>query len=133
MRKIDSGLTSAGTWVFAGIILAAKTGLDYRRLKNNEIDESEFKQNFRQNAAGTVGSVIGGAVGMTIGIPVGAYLYNSVGAIVGAAVFGVTGSIIGENVMMSAEEKLNQAMLANLREQETKVPSKMFTADSSKV
>ena len=29
---IESGVTSAGTWIFAGVILTARTGLDYRRL-----------------------------------------------------------------------------------------------------
>ena len=29
VKKVDAGMTSAGTWVFAGIVLAARTGLDY--------------------------------------------------------------------------------------------------------
>lgn len=125
VNKVDSGLSSAGTWVFAGIVLAAKTGLDYRRLQRNEIDKTEFNKNLRQNTAGTVGSVIGGAAGMALGIPVGAYLYNELGAIIGAAIFGVCGSMLGENVMMSAEEKLNKALLANSANQETRVPTIM--------
>lgn len=47
VRKVDPGLTSAGTWVFAGIVLAAKTGLDYRRLQKGEIEQNEFNKNFR--------------------------------------------------------------------------------------
>ena len=38
VSKVGKGLSSVGTWVFAGIVLAARTGLDYRKLKANEID-----------------------------------------------------------------------------------------------
>ena len=107
VKKVDSGMTSAGTWVFAGIVLAARTGLDYQRLKRQEIDQSEFNKNLRQNTAGTIGSVIGGAAGVALGIPVGAYLYKEIGAIIGAAVFGVAGGMIGESVMQTAEEQLD--------------------------
>jgi len=62
---------------------------------------------------------------MALGIPVGAYLYNELGAIIGAAVFGVCGSLLGENIMMSAEEKLNKALMENSGNQETRVPTIM--------
>ena len=44
---------------------------------------------------------------MALGITVGAYLYEGIGAIIGAAVCGVTGGLVGENLMMSAEERLD--------------------------
>ena len=44
---------------------------------------------------------------MALGITVGAYLYEGIGAIIGAAVCGVIGGLVGENLMMSAEERLD--------------------------
>ena len=35
--SIMAGLGSAGSWMFAGVVLTAKTGLDYRRYKKGEI------------------------------------------------------------------------------------------------
>ena len=113
VKKIDSGMTSAGAWVFAGIVLAARTGLDYRRLKNNEIDQNEFNKNLRQNTAGTIGSVLGGAAGVAIGLPLGAYLYKGLGAIICGGIFGVTGGMLGESLMQTAEEQLDQALQSN--------------------
>lgn len=31
-------ISAAGTWFLAGVVLAAKTGIDYRKLKKGEID-----------------------------------------------------------------------------------------------
>jgi hypothetical protein len=109
-NKVDAGLSSAGTWVFAGIILAAKTGLDYRKLNNEEIDQAEFNNNLKVNTVATVGSVIGGTAGMAVGIPIGGFIADGIGAIVGAVVFGISGGLIGEKMMVSAEESLEQAL-----------------------
>ena len=65
------GLTSVAGWSFAGLILTARTGLDYRRLQRNEIDQGTFNRNLRQNTAESVGSVVGGCVGVAIGVPIG--------------------------------------------------------------
>ncbi len=96
MNTIESGVSAAGTWIFAGIILTARTGLDYRRLQNNEIEPAEFNKNLRRNTAGTIGSVIGGCVGIAIGVPLGGYIYDTVGAVIGAVTLGVSGGIAGE-------------------------------------
>lgn len=96
-------LGSSGCWLFSGIILAARTGYDYRRMGRNEITEGEFYHNMRTNTAGTVGSVIGCTIGIAIGVPIGQYIYNSIGAVIGAVSFGLTGGIIGESTGISLE------------------------------
>jgi len=35
-----SAVTAAGPWLFTGIVLAAQTGIDYRRYKNGEMTET---------------------------------------------------------------------------------------------
>ena len=112
VNTIEAGITSAGTWIFAGVILTARTGLDYRRLQNHEIEPAEFNRNLRENTAGTIGSVVGSFVGIAVGIPIGGYIYDTVGSVLGAAVLGVTGGMVGEQVMVSAEQKLENALIA---------------------
>ena len=67
----------------------------------------------RENTAGSIGSVIGGCVGIALGIPIGGYLYDTPGAWIGAIVFGVTGGVLAERAMISAEQSLEEALLAN--------------------
>ena len=123
-------MASKSTWVFAGIILAARTGLDYRRLRADEITTAEFNHNLRSNTAGTIGSVIGGTAGMFIGLPLGAYIYNEIGAIVVATLLGVTGGLIGENVMVSAEERLEEALIQN---QSNQISTRVSLVDEESV
>ena len=61
--------------MFQGLILAAKTGMDYRRLKAGEITNADFNRNIRQNTAAGIGSVVGGAAGIALGVPLGYYFY----------------------------------------------------------
>lgn len=96
-------LGTSGCWLFSGIILAARTGYDYRRLGRNEITEGEFYQNMRTNTASTIGSVIGCTIGIAIGVPIGQYIYHSIGAVVGAVTFGLTGGYLGESSALSLE------------------------------
>ena len=121
MNKLDTGLISSSTWVIAGIVLAAKTGLDYRKLRNNEIEEEKFNENLRQNTASTLGSTIGSIAGIAIGVPLGAFV--GIGALIGAAVMGVSGGIYGSSAMLTAEEALEYALVKNESSNVFKMPS----------
>ena len=111
LNKLDTGLISSSTWVIAGIVLASKTGLDYRKLRNNEIEEEKFNENLRQNTASTLGSTIGSIAGIAIGVPLGAFF--GIGALIGAAVMGISGGIYGSQAMLTAEEALECALDKN--------------------
>ena len=95
------------------MILAAKTGIDYRKLKAGEITQAEFNRNIRQNTAAGIGSVLGGAAGIALGVPVGYYVYKKIGSIIGAIVFGIIGSEVGEYIFESAEESLENMLIGH--------------------
>lgn len=110
MGTFGSELASAANWVSAGVILAAKTGLDYRRMQNGELAEAEFNRNLRANSAGTVGSVVGQLIGVAIGLPLGGYVADTVGAVVGAVALGVTGGVVMEQAFYNAEQALEEVL-----------------------
>jgi len=128
---MGSDLLSASNWIVAGVVLAAKTGRDYRLLTSGDINQAEFDQNLRQNSAGTVGSVLGGIIGFAVGLPVGGYIADGTGAIIGAVVGGVTGSLFAERVMISAERALEEALVKQkkdiLNRQSTLICQKSFS------
>jgi len=38
--QVASKMTTGAPWIMTGVILAAQTGIDYRRYKNGEINET---------------------------------------------------------------------------------------------
>ena len=104
--KTIEGLGAGSAWIFSGLVLAAYTGWDYRKLKRNEITEEQFYHNIRTNTASTIGSVIGCTIGIAIGVPIGEYCYNNIGAIFGAVAGGLTGAVFGEATGLRIEDSL---------------------------
>ena len=112
-KQFKANAGAGAAWVFQGLILAAKTGMDYRRLKAGEITSAQFNRNVRQNTAAGIGSVLGGAAGIALGVPVGYYAYEKIGSVVGAVIFGIIGSEIGEYVFESVEEQLENMLIGH--------------------
>ena len=46
-KQFKAGASAGAAWVFQGLILAAKTGMDYRKLKAGEITTADFNRNIR--------------------------------------------------------------------------------------
>ena len=113
VNVLEENLTSSTNWIFAGMILAARTGLDYRRMNTGQIDQIEFSRNLRSNSAGTVGSVLGSIAGMAIGIPLGGYLANTIGAVIGGVTLGISGGVAAERVFVTAEQALEEMLQVN--------------------
>ena len=95
-------MTATLPWLTAGIVLTAKTGIDYRKMKNGEITQEEFRRNAKQNGVRGVGAVIGGTGGMTAGFALGSVIMPGLGSLVGAIVGGLSGSYAGEEAAFKA-------------------------------
>ena len=52
-------MTATLPWLTAGIVLTAKTGVDYRKMQRGEITQEQFNQNAKENGVRGVGAVIG--------------------------------------------------------------------------
>ena len=83
-----------------GIVFTAKIGLNYRKLKKNEISKSEFWKRMRVNSVSTVGGLAVGTGGAAAGFFLGTLIIPGVGSIVGAVVGGLVGGIAGEKLSM---------------------------------
>lgn len=92
---LSGSLGSEVSWIFAGIVLTAKVGLDYRRLKKGEITSEQFTYMTQKNGVGLAGSIIGGAGGMAAGFAVGSLVFPGVGSVIGALIGGYSGSWAG--------------------------------------
>ena len=99
---LGNSVTATLPWLTAGIVLTAKTGIDYRKMKNGEITEEQFKKNAKENGVRGVGAVIGGTGGMAAGFAIGSAILPGIGSLVGAIVGGLGGSYAGEEYAYKA-------------------------------
>lgn len=95
-------MASGASWIFAGVILTAKTGIDYRKLRKGELSEEKFYNNAKINSVSAAGGIVGGASGMAAGFALGSLILPGVGSVVGALIGGFSGTWAGEVVSVKA-------------------------------
>lgn len=103
-----SGLTSTFNWAFAGIVVAAKTGIDYWKYKKGQITKTEYKKNVKKYTFLGGGVVVGSISGMAAGFAVGSVIFPGVGSIVGAVAGAIGGTVAGEKLGMKAYAKIEK-------------------------
>lgn len=97
-----SGITSSANWVFAGIVMTAKTGLDYRKYKKGDMTKTQFLKNVKKYAIVGTGLVVGSISGMAAGFAIGSVVFPGVGSIVGAVAGAFGGTYAGEKLSIKA-------------------------------
>jgi len=88
-----AGFSATAGIAFSGLILTAKTGLDYRKMKNGDITEKEMKKRVKLRSVKAAGGVLGGASGVTAGFVLGSIMIPIpvLGGIIGALAGGFGG------------------------------------------
>ena len=110
---LGNTVTATLPWLTAGIVLTAKTGIDYRKMKRGELTQEQFNKNAKENGVRGVGAVIGGTGGMAAGFAIGSVFFPGIGSLVGAIVGGLGGSYAGEEYAYKAQEAIEQALAKN--------------------
>jgi hypothetical protein len=92
----NASLTSGTSWLFAGIVYTAETGVNYKKLKRGQISKDEFWKRTKVRAAGTFGGIAGGTGGTVAGFTMGTMIFPGVGSVVGAVMGGFAGGVAGD-------------------------------------
>lgn len=101
------------SFVVAGVIYSAQTGIDYRKYKNGKMTHDQFKKKAKRGAFASTGGVLGSAGGMVGGFFAGQLLIpvpvvgGVVGTFAGAMAGGITGAKISIKLYERMEEKMN--------------------------
>jgi hypothetical protein len=103
-----SGLTSTFNWALAGVVITAKTGLDYRKYKKGEITKTQFKKNVKKYSMLGAGLVVGSISGMAAGFALGSVIFPGVGSIIGAVAGAIGGTIAGEKLSLKAYDSVEK-------------------------
>lgn len=103
-----TGVTSVVSWAAAGVVAAAKTGVDYRKYKKGELSEDDFKKNAKKYAMAGAGGVVGSMGGMAAGFMAGSLVFPGVGSIIGAISGGIAGGIYGQKIGVKGFEKIEE-------------------------
>lgn len=103
-----TGLTSTIQWATAGVVVIAKSGIDYRKYKKGEITKDEFHSNVKKYAMAGAGSVVGSIGGMAAGFAAGSLIFPGVGSIIGAVAGAVGGGIAGNKLGLKGYESINK-------------------------
>ena len=120
---LGNTVTATLPWLTAGIVMTAKTGIDYRKLKRGEISQEQFNKNAKENGVRGVGAVIGGTGGMAAGFAIGSAIFPGIGSIIGAIAGGLGGSYAGEEYAHKAHEAIEQALTRSKEEATTRCSS----------
>eukprot|EP00351_Strombidinopsis_sp_SopsisLIS2011_P005475 CAMPEP_0116875616 /NCGR_PEP_ID=MMETSP0463-20121206/7651_1 /TAXON_ID=181622 /ORGANISM="Strombidinopsis sp, Strain SopsisLIS2011" /LENGTH=150 /DNA_ID=CAMNT_0004521585 /DNA_START=797 /DNA_END=1249 /DNA_ORIENTATION=- len=91
VKHVAGAVTRALPWMFTGVVLTAKTGLDYRSLKKGKIDKREFRKRLRTNTVTGVLGLGAASIGATAGFTIGTVIIPGIGSAVG----GVVGTLVG--------------------------------------
>lgn len=103
-----SGLTSSFNWAFAGIVITAKTGIDYRKYKKGEMTKTQYMKNVKKYALVGSGLVVGSISGMAAGFALGSVVFPGVGSIVGAVAGAFGGTYAGEKLSLKAYDSIER-------------------------
>jgi len=88
---VAGSITRAAPWLFTGIVLTAKSGLDYRKFRKGKIDKREFRKRLRTNTVTGVLGLSAATIGATAGFTIGTVIIPGVGSAIG----GVVGTLVG--------------------------------------
>ncbi len=80
--------------------------MNYRRLKNGEIDKKEFWHRLKLNSVTSVSSMAVGSGGAAAGFAIGTAIMPGIGSIVGSIVGGLAGGFAGEKISASAYKSI---------------------------
>lgn len=105
-------MTTATPWILSGVILAAQTGIDYRRYKNGEINKTEFHKRSRSNSIASAIGVVTGSTGAAVGFAIGTAIAPGIGSAVGTLVGGIGGGLAGRRLAERYYELLEARMIA---------------------
>jgi outer membrane lipoprotein SlyB len=97
-----SGLTSTFNWALAGVVMTAKTGIDYRKYKKGDMTKTEYMKNVKKYALVGSGLIVGSISGMAAGFALGSVIFPGVGSIVGAVAGAIGGTVAGEKLSIKA-------------------------------
>ena len=113
---LGSGASAAAPGVFkialTGLVFAAQSGVEYRRLRKGRITKREFKKRMKRGVYVSSGNLVGGSAGMVVGFVVGQVLIPLpvVGGIIGTVVGGTIGGIAGMKVSVKVYERLEKRL-----------------------
>ena len=113
-RILAHGVSNS-TWIFAGFMYTAQTGLNYRRYKKGKIDKKEFWKRVKMGSVTTVGGVVGGTGGAAAGFAIGTLILPGIGSIIGAVAGGIAGGMTGEKISAKAYKSM-EAKMAKVKE-----------------
>lgn len=92
---------------FAAILLAAKTTVDYKKVKAGKMDKKEFRRRLKLNGVGTGAGILGASAGGATGFLIGSAIFPGIGSAVGAFAGAMIGGIGGNKLGRKAIDKID--------------------------
>ena len=88
-------MASPVAWAFAGLLFAAQTTCDHRKVKQGKMTSDEFDQRLKKNAVGAGCGILGSSGGAATGFLIGSAIMPGIGTAIGTFTGAVLGGIIG--------------------------------------